>query len=374
MTTPQQDINALVETGMIGVMAVNVIASMIGILATTATVMPIAAGVPATDAGIKDLTQAYGSDIVNRAIKNVGKDDILVLATEVERLVIAQMRKQYGDKSTVAALSAAAPGDLTTAREIARRLAGLPPQMHEVVIQAIETPAAPQTPQVERTVQAIKKRGRQAAQPVKDTKTGVVYKSKASAGMAVASEYGLDSKNHFIWYEVIKKDPKRFVAASQAEAESPKALSFTTEVQESVSGATMTPQSRLQFVQQYLPEYKQVLAESGGYNPRKFIERLEVRLTPSGFNPSAQGDFAFTQSFAWDGKTLSKGPAYSYDTMMTTIESPYERAVDVPVGARVWVTTYDGQWGGFWSRVLVFVNPADTVAKFSALQLPGGGA
>jgi len=218
MTIPQQNINALVETGMVGVMAVNIIASVIGMLATTATVMPIAAGVPATDAGIKDLTSAFGSDVVSKAIKNVGRDDILVLAAEVERLVVAQMRKQYGDQNTVTALNAAPPGDLTTAREIARRLAGLPPQLHEVVVSAIQTPAAPQTPQVERTVQTIRKKGRQAAQPVKDTKTGVVYKSKASAGMAVAAEYGLDSKNHFVWYEVIKKDPKRFVAASQAEA------------------------------------------------------------------------------------------------------------------------------------------------------------
>ncbi len=218
MTAPQQSINALVETGMVGVMAVNIIASMVGILATTATVMPIAAGVPATDAGIKGLAQAFGSDVVNKAIKNVGRDDILLLAAEVERLVVAQMRKLYGDKNTVAALNAAAPGDLTTAREIARRLAGLPPQMQEIVVHAIETPEAPQTAKVEQTVKSIKKKGRQAAQPVKDTKTGTVYASKARAGMAVAAEYGLDSKNHFVWYEVIKKDPKRFVAASQAEA------------------------------------------------------------------------------------------------------------------------------------------------------------
>lgn len=220
MTTPQQNINALVETGMMGAMAVNIIASAIGMLAATATTMPIAAGVPVTDAGIKDLNQAFGSDIVARATKNVGKGDILVLAAEVERLVVAQMRKQYGDQNTVAALNAAPPGDLSTAREIARRLAGLPPQMHEVVVHAIQTPTVSKNPKVEQTVQSIKKKGRQAAQPMKDTKTGMVYRSKAAAGMGVAAEYGLDSKNHFVWYEVIKKDPKRFVPATQAEASS----------------------------------------------------------------------------------------------------------------------------------------------------------
>ncbi len=222
MTSTQQ-MTALAESGMVGVMAVSIIASAMGMLTATATVMPIAAGVPATDAGIKDLTQAFGSDIVTKAVKKVGKDDILLLAEEVERLVIAQMKKMYGEKNAVTGLSAAPPGDLATAREIARRLAGLPPQMHEVVIKAIETPTAPQTAQVQQTVQAIHKKGRQAAQPVKDTKTKIVYSSKAKAGMAVAAEYGLPltlpsgKLNTFVWYEVIKKDPKRFVAASQAD-------------------------------------------------------------------------------------------------------------------------------------------------------------
>ncbi len=218
MVTPQQNINALVETGMIGAMAVNVIASAIGMLATTAATMPIAAGVPATDAGIKDLTSAFGSDIVTRAIKKVGRDDILLLAAEVERLVVAQMRKQYGDSNTVAALAAAPPGELSTAREIARRLAGLAPQMQTVVVEALQTPTVAKTPKVSQVTQAIRKRGRQAAQPVKDTTTGIVYSSKAKAGMAVAPEYGLLSTNHFAWYEVIKKSPKRFIPWTIPEA------------------------------------------------------------------------------------------------------------------------------------------------------------
>lgn len=46
---------------------------------------------------------------------------------------------------------------------------------------------------------------------VKDTKTGTVYYSKAEAGRAVAAEYGLDPTSIFVWYEVLKLDPKRFV-------------------------------------------------------------------------------------------------------------------------------------------------------------------
>ncbi len=210
MTTPQQ-VNALTQ-GMVTVMVVNVFASALGMLAVTAPVMPIAAGVPVADAGIKDLTQAFGGDIVSKAIKNVGKDDILLLAQEVERLVIAQMRKKYGDSNTVAALAAAPPGDLTTAREIARSLAKLPVEQQPVVAKAVSEPTVAQAPKVEATAQAIKKKGRQAAQPVKDTKTGIVYPSKSKAGMAVAAEYNLPIST-FVWYEVIKKDPKRFVPA-----------------------------------------------------------------------------------------------------------------------------------------------------------------
>lgn len=52
--------------------------------------------------------------------------------------------------------------------------------------------------------------GRKTAVPQLDTKTGKVYHSKAAAGMAVAPEYGL-VVNNFVWYEVIKLAPKRFV-------------------------------------------------------------------------------------------------------------------------------------------------------------------
>jgi len=200
-------------------MAVSIFANAIGMMAATATVMPIAAGTPVSDAGINDLRQSFGSDIVNKAIKNVGRDDILVLAHEVERLVIAQMRKQYGDANTTAALNAAPPGELDFAREVARRLAGMPSKVQVVTIEALEKPAAAQTPQEQKTADAVKSRGKQAAQPVKDTKTGIVYQSKASAGMAVAADYGLSAtkpdgtKNSFVWYEVIKQDPKRFIKA-----------------------------------------------------------------------------------------------------------------------------------------------------------------
>jgi len=123
--------------------------------------------------------------------------------------------------------------------------------------------------------------------------------------------------------------------------------------------ARWTPKLPMAKLQRILPEAPQVLAEAGGRLPIKFAQAVEVVQCPDTFNPSAQGDFAFTHSFSWDGRQLSKGPAYSYDTTMNVVRSPYERTVEVAKGTRVWVVTYDGQWGGYWSRVLVFVHAED---------------
>ena len=65
--------------------------------------------------------------------------------------------------------------------------------------------------------------GKHAAQPVLDTKTGKVYRTKSAAGIAVAPEYGLKVHN-FVWYELVKgtktkpaKCPDRFQDISQEE-------------------------------------------------------------------------------------------------------------------------------------------------------------
>jgi len=66
-----------------------------------------------------------------------------------------------------------------------------------------------------------KGRGRSSAQPVRDKVTNLIYGSKAKAGMAVASEYGLDPENSWVWYEVIRKDPARFEPAPVDGAKEP---------------------------------------------------------------------------------------------------------------------------------------------------------
>ncbi len=198
MTTQQVNPNQLISQAVTGALAVSVMATALGMLAVTAG---IPAGIPAVDKGIKDLRLTFGTDLVNLAIKNVGRDDILILAKEVGNLYTDKMRKRYGDWQTTSALASAPPGDLRTANEIAATLAA----GKVTVLSAPDVKG--------KAVEAGKKkaRGKRVAQPVKDTKTGITYGSKARAGMAVAAEYGFDPKNHFVWYEVIKKDPDRFV-------------------------------------------------------------------------------------------------------------------------------------------------------------------
>jgi len=188
--------NTVLSQAIVGVMAVSVFAQALGMLAATTT-MP--AGIPAVDKGIRDLRQTFSADLVNLAIKNVGRDDILVLAEEVGSLYINRMRKQYGDWQTTSALASAPPGDLRAANEIAATLAG----------QKVTELSTPEVK--EKAIEAGKKKGKRVAKPVKDTKTGIEYPSKSKAGMAVAAEYGLNPNNTFIWYDIIKKDPKRFI-------------------------------------------------------------------------------------------------------------------------------------------------------------------
>ncbi len=73
------------------------------------------------------------------------------------------------------------------------------------------------TTKTERHVSGGKFGGKRTRSPQYDTKTGIVYKSKAKAGMRVAAEYGLDSNNSFAWYGVIKAAPFRFRDATVAE-------------------------------------------------------------------------------------------------------------------------------------------------------------
>lgn len=201
MTTSQQQVQSMA----ISAMSVSVFATVLGVMLASMETMTLVPGMPSTEKAIADLRTAFGADMVDPAIKKVGKGDMIALAHEIENAYIIDMKKRYGEANATAALNAAIPGDLRGAREIAAVLAG-----------QARTPAQIVQKQVQ-VHNIIKKRVRQAAQPQFDTKTGTVYKSKAAAGMAVATSYGLSNTETFVWYEVIKKDPKRFRAATAAE-------------------------------------------------------------------------------------------------------------------------------------------------------------
>ena len=52
--------------------------------------------------------------------------------------------------------------------------------------------------------------GKRRAVKVKDTQTEFVYDSKSKAGKALAEEFGLDPKDNFVWYKILKAAPDRF--------------------------------------------------------------------------------------------------------------------------------------------------------------------
>lgn len=209
MTTPVTT-QQLMTQAIVSVMTVSIMASAMGIMmgaigASAYEVKP--SELKGTAAAVRELRLAFGGNVVDRAVKNVGTDSMLALARETERIIIEDMTSKYGALATEAALAAAPPGDVAAAKEIANTLANRGVGAKDWGAW-LETAPVQQRTQV---VEGAKKRVKMKARPVKDTTTGITYKSKSSAGMAVAEEYGLDKNNTYIWYEIIKKDPKRFM-------------------------------------------------------------------------------------------------------------------------------------------------------------------
>ena len=53
------------------------------------------------------------------------------------------------------------------------------------------------------------------AMPIRDTNTGEEYPSKASAGRALAIEFGLDPADQHVWYAILKASERdRFLTAN----------------------------------------------------------------------------------------------------------------------------------------------------------------
>lgn len=120
-----------------------------------------------------------------------------------------------------------------------------------VEVQALKAEA-----QTQKTIQTSPRgngRGKMGGKAVLDTKTGKVYPSHASAGMAVAPELGLPVHN-YVWFEVIRTDAARFKDISTQEywdrvktakeAPATPAVQAKPEVDEHKSKATLLSKSK----------------------------------------------------------------------------------------------------------------------------------
>lgn len=200
MAMSSQEINAMVVQAASYSAYAAVIGTMMATMGKTITG-------EAPEAGLSDLRRSFGSKIVDQAIKNVGKDDVVRLAEEIDRLFVDNLRQKYGNYATEAALGAVPPGETKKVEEVARVLSG------QHITYATEA-VSPEL--VAKVTEKAKKRAatKYPAKPQMDTKTGVIYKSMHAAYVGVAVEYGLDPANHFGIYGVKKQDPTRFKTVS----------------------------------------------------------------------------------------------------------------------------------------------------------------
>jgi hypothetical protein len=53
--------------------------------------------------------------------------------------------------------------------------------------------------------------GKRVRNPIRDTKTGAIYRSKYQTGKALAVEAGINPTDRFAWYKLISRFPERFV-------------------------------------------------------------------------------------------------------------------------------------------------------------------
>lgn len=197
--TPQQ-VNALAMQAA----AYSAYAVAMGVaIATMGTSFEAAPG----ETVLRDLRITFGSGIVDLAIANVGKDNAHVLAREVDRLFVDNLRVKYGDYATDNALQAAPPGETRKVEEIAKIISGKGI--------TVVTP----TPVAEKVKEEAKKRAarKHPPKPLKDMNTGIIYKSMHAAYIDVAHEFGLDPKESWGIYGLMKEHPDRFVKVSMDE-------------------------------------------------------------------------------------------------------------------------------------------------------------
>lgn len=188
-------------TAMVGVMTVSIFSQAIGIMMAEGTLGMAPIKQRPTDKGIQELKATYGVSPVNKAIDLMGKDaDIVDIARSVDMFVWDELAEKYG---MYAVETARANSELPDFRAVKAMAASI----HASGLKETST-----SEKKEKVIKSSKLRGRSAAKAVVDTQTGIRYGSLGAAGRAVAAEYGLNPADSFVYYAIVKKDPKRFMS------------------------------------------------------------------------------------------------------------------------------------------------------------------
>lgn len=198
---PSAETQQILVQGMMNVMALNIFATAVGLIVAATGLEVAPAMLKAGDPAVEALREAFGDEIVGKALTDVPEAEAIKLAERVEFYVHQDLRKRYGDWAADIAIRSAPPGDLRTARIIARDLS--------------ERSVGPESPIAvkAKVIATGRMKGRSKAKPQRDTKTGIVYSSEYAAGKAVAAEYGLNPLNTYVWYKIKQIDKTRFVPA-----------------------------------------------------------------------------------------------------------------------------------------------------------------
>lgn len=200
-TLSSTEVFQVATNAMVTIMTLNIFAGALGtIIASTPGAMGVTPRkLKAGDPAVAELKKAYGDLVVNRAIADVTDSDAIKLAERVQFYIYQDLKQTYGTWAAERAIEGAPPGDMRMAIEIARSLQ--------------QSGVTQESPVVEK-VKAIargKLRGRSKAIPVRDTKTGIIYRSESAAGKALAQEFGTPITNTYAYYKIIKDAPGRLV-------------------------------------------------------------------------------------------------------------------------------------------------------------------
>lgn len=206
---PQEQVSLMqqVSSSMVQVAVYSAFATAMATAMTTMGAAAVTSGAKPTQNVIDDLKRTFGSDLVNKAIKNVGSENVSVLAQEVDRLFVDDLKSKYGAYVADTALQAAPPLETKIVRDVAQALSG----------QGI-TPYTPQnvTQEVTTTSRAKSLR-KHPPVPYLDKQTGIAYPSRSSLYRAVAGEFGYDPNSTLEAFKLVGENPDRFERMSQAE-------------------------------------------------------------------------------------------------------------------------------------------------------------